>query len=180
MSANRTSRRLSGHTGMTLIELCIVIVILGILLTVAVAALTHARVAANEASAIATLRTITKAEFAYASECGRGFYAESLTQLGAARPGRSQGFLNEDVGLVNFPERNGYRFNVHAGNGAIPGLEDCNKVGTQTTYYASAIPVAPERTGTRSFATSQSNAIWQQFGTVPPPEPFGAPSEYVR
>lgn len=165
---------------MTLVELCIVIVILGILLTTAVAALAHARVAANESSAIAMLRTITKAQFAFANECGRGHYAGSLEQLGVARPGRDQSYLGEDLGLSETPERNGYRFTVRPGADSESGFKDCNGSPTRTTFYASAVPVAAGRTGTRSFATSQSNGIWRRDGATPPAEPFGPPSEYVK
>ena len=172
--------RMRRREGMTLIELCIVIVILGILLVVAVASLQRARMMANESAAIAMMRTITKAQFAYASECGRGFYAPSLAQLGNSRPGRDQSYLAEDIGLVDDPQRSGYRFNVLSGASSVPGLDDCNKIATRTTFYASAVPLALGRTGTRSFATTQSNGIWQRPGSVPPTEPFGAPSEYVR
>ena len=174
------SARLRSREGMTLIELCIVIVILGILLVVAVASLQRARMMANESSAIAIMQTINKAQFAYASECGRGHYAPALTQLGGTRPGRDQSYLAEDIGLANFPERNGYRFNVRGGANSIAGLPDCNGAATRTTYYASAVPVALSRTGSRSFASSQANGIWQMSGAVPPVEPLGPPSEYVR
>jgi prepilin-type N-terminal cleavage/methylation domain-containing protein len=180
MSAHPVPVRVRGRQGMTLIELCIVLVILGILLVVAVASLQRARMMANESSAIAMLRTITKAEFAYASECGRGHYAPSLATLGSARPGRNQSYLSEDIGLVDMPERNGYRFNILPGLDSNPGLDDCNKIGTRTTFYASATPLALGRTGSRAFATSQSNGIWQRPGSVPPSQPFGPPSEYVR
>jgi prepilin-type N-terminal cleavage/methylation domain-containing protein len=180
MNDRRVYARRDPESGMTLIELCIVIVILGILLVVAVASLQRARMMANESSAIAMMRTITKAEFAYASECGRGHYAPSLAQLGNSRPGRDQSYLAEDLGLVDMPERNGYRFNVLPGLDSIPGLEDCNKISTRTTFYATAVPLALGRTGSRSFATSQSNGIWQRPGSVPPSQPFGSPSEYVR
>jgi len=168
------------EAGMTLIELCIVIVILGILLVVAVASLQRARMMANESSAIAIMQTINKAQFAYASECGRGHYAPSLTQLGGTRPGRDQSYLAEDIGIANYPQRNGYTFNVRGGANSIPGLPDCNGAATRTTYYASAVPLVIGRTGSRSFGTSQANGIWQMQGLVPPTEPLGPPSEYVR
>ncbi|HKC56711.1 MAG TPA: prepilin-type N-terminal cleavage/methylation domain-containing protein [Vicinamibacterales bacterium] len=180
MNGHTAFDRLRSRQGMTLIELCIVIVILGILLVVAVASLQRARMMANESSAIAILQTINKAQFAYASECGRGHYAASLTQLGGTRPGRDQSYLAEDIGIANFPQRNGYTFNVRGGAASIPGLSDCNNAATRTTYYASAVPSALSRTGSRSFATSQANGIWQTQGGVPPTEPLGPPSEYVR
>jgi prepilin-type N-terminal cleavage/methylation domain-containing protein len=173
-------RALRGRQGMTLVELCIVIVILGILLVVAVASLMRARVVANESSAMAMLRTITKAQLGFYAECGRGFYATSLTQLGTARPGRDQSYLAEDIGLVDFPLRNGYRFNVRPAADAMPGLSDCNGRATRTSYYASAVPVALGRTGDRSFATSQTNGLWAIAGVVPPTEPLGPPAQFAH
>jgi prepilin-type N-terminal cleavage/methylation domain-containing protein len=180
MTSHVRFARLRGRQGMTLIELCIVLVILGILLVVAVASLMRARVVANESAAIGILRTITKAQFAYYAECGRGGYALSLSQLGTTRPGRDQSYLAEDIGLVDFPQRNGYRFNVRPAADALPALSDCNGAPTRTTYYASAVPVALGTTGSRAFATSQSNSLWAAAGVVPPTEPFGAPAQMVH
>ena len=64
--------------GMTLVELCIVIVILGILLVTAVAGFGRARVSSNEASAIASVRAIYSAQFSFAAGCGQGGYATTL------------------------------------------------------------------------------------------------------
>lgn len=180
MSAQGGFVRLRSREGMTLIELCIVIVITGILMVMGAASLMRARVVANESSAMAMLRTITKAQFAFYAECGRGFYAVSLTQLGTARPGRDQSYLAEDIGLVDTPQRNGYKFNVRPAADAMAGLTDCNGQATRTTYYASAVPVGLGRTGDRSFATSQSNTIWAIAGVVPPTEPLGPPAEFVH
>jgi prepilin-type N-terminal cleavage/methylation domain-containing protein len=92
------ARRCRDTSGMTLIELCVVIGIIGILSGLAVASLKRAKLAANEADAMGALRTITKAQFAYAVNCGRGSYATSLLTLGAKTSSRLQGFLNEDLG----------------------------------------------------------------------------------
>jgi len=180
MTSHMRLARLRSRQGMTLIELCIVLIILGILLVVAVASLMRARVVANESSATAVLRTITKAQLAFYAECGRGFYAVSLTQLGSPRPGRSISYLAEDIGLVDNPQRNGYRFSVRAGVDATAGFTDCGGGATKSMYYASAVPLALGRTGDRSFATSQSNAIWGIAGVVPPSEPFRAPAQLIH
>ena len=172
--------RLRSRRGMTLIELCIVLIILGILMVGAVASLMRARVVANESSATAMLRTITKAQLAFYAECGRGFYALSLTQLGSPRPGRNVSYLAEDISLVDYPQRNGYRFSVRPAADAMPGTSDCGGSATRTTYYASAVPIALGRTGDRSFATSQSNAIYATAGVVPPMEPLGPPAQLVH
>ncbi len=174
-------RRLSrGERGMTLVELCIVIVILAIILSIAVASLLRARVSANEAAAIGAMRTINSAQFAYASGCGSGSYATSLVVLGTKPPGNSQGYVSEDLGSAPTVQRSGYLFNVRAGAAAVATPPDCNGVVAQTNYYASAVPAALGQTGTRAFATTQRAGIWYTPGAIPPPEPFGAPSQLVN
>ena len=174
------TRHDDSERGMTLIELLIVIIILGILLTVAVAALFRARVSSNEASAVAGLRAVYSAQFSYTAGCGRGSYATRLTDLTAPPPGGTEGYLSPDLGGSNNPERNGYRFNLRPAVGGMPGLPDCHGSPTQTRYYASSVPVALNSTGYRSFAVNQGGAIWQADGGIPPNEPFGPPAEIVK
>ena len=166
--------------GMTMIELLIVIVVLGILLTVAVAGLSRARVSSNEASAIAGLRAIYSAQFSYTAGCGSGGYATTLGELSRIPPGGGQGYLALELAGSEVPERNGYRFSLGPGNGGVAGPPDCHGAATQTRYYASTVPVVPVTTGTRSFAITQAGSIWQAQGAAPPAEPFGPPSQIVR
>jgi prepilin-type N-terminal cleavage/methylation domain-containing protein len=173
------ARRCRDRSGMTLIELCVVIGIIGILFGLAVASLKRAKLAANEADALGALRTITKAQFAYAVNCGRGSYATSLLTLGAKTSSRLQGFLNEDLGSSETVTRDGYTVHVQIGLGAEPGLPDCMGRDTYTSYYATAYPVELGKTGTRAFATNQGGAIWQRLAALPPPEPFGPPTSEV-
>ena len=106
--------------------------------------------------------------------------AAASTAQSTARPGRNLSYLADDLGLANTPERNGYRFEVRPGADGIPGISDCTGAATRTDYYASAAPTVLGRTGSRSFATSQSNTIWAIDGRVPPAEPFGPPAKYVH
>ena len=177
MSTHQRFARFNGRLGMTLVELCIVIGILGVLLVLAVATLKRARLAANEANAIGALRTVTKAEFAYAADCGRGNYATSLVVLGQKPPHTVQGYLNADLGSQPIARISGYYVNVRKGAGMDDSRADCLGNGTATGYYAVAVPIDPGKSGRRAFATSQTNAVWQLYGNAPPPEPFGAPAE---
>ena len=173
-------RRSRGSQGMTLIELCVVIGIMGVLFVLAVAAVGRARLAANEAQALGALRTITKAEFAYAADCGHGNYATSLVILGSKPPHMIQGYLNPDLGSTPTAQISGYYVTVRKGAGMDDARNDCLGNQTATGYYAVAVPIQVDKTGRRSFATSQTNALWQMFGNVPPPEPFGPPAEIAH
>ncbi len=166
--------------GMTMMELCIVIAILGILMVVAVTGLNRARLVSNEAGGIGGLRTIHTAQFAYSALCGSGNFAPNLVRLGMPPPAGTQGFLAEDLGSVMMPQRKGYIFNVGPGANAQPGATDCFGMASQTTYYGSAVPELAGTTGSRSFAVNQAGAVWQIQGGTPPAEPFASPAEPVR
>ena len=180
MIANLRLDRFRLQQGMTLIELCVVIGIMGVLFVLAVAAVGRARLAANEAQALGALRTVTKAQFAYAADCGHGNYATSLVVLGQKPPHMVQGYLNKDLGSQLTAQISGYYVTVRRGAVLDDSRNDCMGNQTAPGYYAIAIPIQVDKTGRRSFATSQANAIWQRFGNVPPSEPFGPPAEIAH
>ena len=100
--------------------------------------------------------------------------------LGIKPPGARQGYLSEDLTSAITPQRSGYDINVKDGNGSSPGPADCNMTTTITNFYASAVPVAFGKTGSRAFATSQRNGVYQLAGSTPPPEPFGPPAQLAQ
>jgi type IV pilus assembly protein PilA len=173
-------KSLRSDRGLTMIELCIVILVLAILLVTGVAALLRARMAGNESAAIGAMRTINSAQFAYASACGSGQYATSLPVLAVVPPGNTQGYLSEDLGSSPTPQRSGYVFGMGAGDGGNVGTPDCNGTATMTKYYARAVPFALGQTGDRGFATNQGGAIYWGPQGVAPVEPFGAGDTLVQ
>lgn len=171
--------RHDGAAGFSMVELAIVIGILGILFVMASAMLARARVNSNEASAVASLRTINTAQFAYLNGCGSGFYAASLPILATKVMANSQGYLQDDLGGSATPLRSGYRYAMTLGAGGTQMLADCMGRTTMSSYYLTAVPDVLGDTGSRSFATSEKGPIWQLFGASPPTQPFGPPAEYA-
>ena len=83
--------------GFSLLELLIVVAIIGVIASVAAPGLLRARMAGNEASAIASLRAVNAAQSIFAASCGNGFYAPSLSVLGTPPADGGDGFIIGDA-----------------------------------------------------------------------------------
>jgi type IV pilus assembly protein PilA len=138
--------------GFSLIELLIVVAIILIIAAIAIPNLLRARIAANEASCVASLRTINTANITYNSTYNQ--YASALTNLGPVTPGQSPTSATADLldsvlaptGGVNAATKSGYDFTY---NGAAANVG----------YTVSAAPHSPNQTGVRYFYTDASGVI---------------------
>ncbi len=150
--------------GFTLIELLIVVAVIGIIAGIAIPGLLRARIAGNEASAIASLRVINSSQQAYMSSCGNGFYASSLLILADPAPVGS-GFISPDLGSAAIIDKSGYRLTMQEGSEATTAVRNgCNPLGTAanlfSSYYASNAPLVGGQTGTRWFWTNATGALY--------------------
>lgn len=112
--------------GFTLVEIMIVVAIIALLAAIAIPNLLRPRVAANEASAQATLRTLSTAAESYAAS-NSGDYPTAITDLTGATPK----YLNEDY---TSGTRQGYAFTCSwatTGYTCSGNASRCNTTGTK-------------------------------------------------
>ena len=132
--------------GFSLIELLIVVAIILIIAAIAIPNLLRSKMAANEASAVATIRTLNTSAVAYSTTYGS--YPTALTDLGpASTPSSTAADLIDSV-LANDPAtKSGYTF-VWTSSGS-----------PVSSYTLVATPVTQGVTGQRGFFTNQSGVI---------------------
>ena len=151
--------RLRKEKGFSLIELLIVVAIILIIAAIAVPNLLRSRMAANESSAAAGLRTITTANITYSSTYNVG-YAGTLTALGpkvGASPTSADADLLDGVlgSTVQPAVKSGYKFIYLPGpTGATPTTTAPN--ATFTTF---ATPISLGSSGQSGFCVDQTNVV---------------------
>ena len=155
--------------GFTLIELLVVVGVIGVIGAIAIPSLMRARINADEAAAIATLRAVNSAQSSYLATAGGGGYAALLATLATPCPHTRQGFLGPDL-AVDPSVKSGYRFALAAASGSVVGALDCNATPTRTGFYSTAVPLDAGISGHRAFASTAEGTIFVDVGGVPPTE----------
>ncbi len=142
--------------GFSLIELLIVVAIILIIAAIAIPNLLRSRIAANEASAVGSLRTINTAEISYSSTYPAAGYATALTVLASpsATPANCSQPLSTAACLIDDTlaaastaanAKSGYYFTI---------ATDAN-VG----YTLLGTPKAQGNTGVKNFYTDATAVI---------------------
>lgn len=148
------SRKL--NQGFSLIELLIVVAIILIIAAIAIPNFLRARMAANESSAVASVRTVKTAEITYSSAYPTIGYAAQLIDMGGATPctpsSTSACILDDPVANAGTGTagKSGYVFSA-------VGISTAG--GNNDSFVVGAAPASPGITGVRLFCTTADNAM---------------------
>ena len=137
-------------------ELMIVVTILLILAAIEIPNLMLSRMAANQAAAVANLRTIEAAEITYAVTYNHG-YSATLSQLGPSGQPASEQAADLIDGVLSGGLKGGYSYLY------VPGPVVNGRV---ETYTLKAVPSAPCATGVEYYSldpASHSSVLTQNL-----------------
>ncbi len=127
----------SKRKGFTLVEIMIVVAIIVLLAAIAIPNLLRARLNANEATAIATMRTFSTAMESYRAAQSPPSYPSALTNLNTSNPP----YIDSVLASGN---KSGYSFTLSAGT---------------NTYSVVATPQTVNVTGSRNFFVDASGVV---------------------
>jgi prepilin-type N-terminal cleavage/methylation domain-containing protein len=135
--------------GFSLIELLIVVAIILIIAAIAVPSYLHARIEANESSAVGSVRTVNTAEIAYNSAYPTVGYASTLSSLGGSScaPASETGACIIDTVLAS-GVKSGYTFSLGGAFGT-----------PNSSYQLVATPNVWDVTGIRYFCSFQDAVV---------------------
>ena len=151
--------------GFSLIELLIVVAIILIIAAIAIPNLLRSRMAANETSAVGSLRTINTSNVTFFTTYGVG-YALTYSQLGPAAAGACPTPTATNSCLIDFQlvsavdaahAKSGYFF-TYAGIGAAPNVSAYTVNGDTTASG-----------GNRAFFSDESGVIRQKTSSISGP-----------
>ncbi len=120
-----------------------------ILAAIAIPNLLRARMAANEASAVASIRAVNNAEIAYREAYPSVGFACTLESLGGTGMARSAEHSQLIDDVLAAGHKHGYRFAV----------ENCVNTETEHKYQVIAFPQSPHQSGIRTFCSDESGVI---------------------
>ena len=154
--------------GFSLIELLIVVAIILIIAAIAIPNLLRAKISANEASAVGSVRNIVTAETSYQAAYPQYGYVTTLVNLGpnggpgcpsAPDPVAGACLLDSQLGGGAVAVKSG--FNFEADGDAPVANPNAPPANTITAFTISAWPANYNKTGVRSFCAGDDGVLRQ-------------------
>jgi prepilin-type N-terminal cleavage/methylation domain-containing protein len=166
MHAETPIRRLKAQAGFSLIELLIVVAIILIIAAIAIPNLLRARIAANESSAAASVRSIATAEIAYNAAYPTLGYAAALANLGGPATGCTPSSVTACIidNVLSNGNKSGYTF-------LATGFAQGGSVNV--TFVGSSAPLSFNLSGVRNFCIITDGVLRSNPGAaggVPAPD----------
>jgi type IV pilus assembly protein PilA len=159
-------------SGFSLIELLIVVAIILIIAAIAIPNLLRSRMAANEASAVGSIRTMNTAAITFNSTYGDGFPPTLATLGGTGAVTCKNSELLDTV--LSSGAKSGYNFALRPGIVAVLAASvpaGCTG-GFTDGYVVTATPQTVGTTGQRAFCSDASGVIrFNPTGVVAPAPP---------
>ncbi|MBZ5503006.1 MAG: prepilin-type N-terminal cleavage/methylation domain-containing protein [Acidobacteriia bacterium] len=150
--------------GFSLIELLIVVAIILIIAAIAIPNLLRAKIAANQSSAAASLRTLGSASVMYSSTYGDGF-PTTMAQLSYNATPNCDAASLIDATLAS-GSKSGYSFLLTAGTNLVTSIpKGCTAAGASDMFIFNANPVTTS-TGTVYYCNDASNVIRQSNAAI--------------
>jgi type IV pilus assembly protein PilA len=140
-----------GYMGIAFIPFMLIIA------AIAIPNLLRSRMAANEASAVGSVRTYNVAIASYAAKCAQQGFPLSAQQLGPGAGDCNHADLLDTILASQRPVKSGYVFQYH------PGATDAD--GHVTAYVISADPAVQNQTGIRHFYSDETQVIRFELST---------------
>jgi prepilin-type N-terminal cleavage/methylation domain-containing protein len=142
-------KNMKANKGFTLIELLIVIAVIAILAAIAIPNLLSSRKAANESSAISSLRTLVSAQETFRARSASHLYASSLTGANTVALFVADGDAANLIDPVLATGiKSGYTFSAPVSTDAFAN-----------TYGFTAAPTTVGSSGDRFFSVDQTGVI---------------------
>jgi prepilin-type N-terminal cleavage/methylation domain-containing protein len=140
------SQMRNAQKGFSLIELLIVVAIILIIAAIAIPNFLHSKMAANQSSAVGSMRSLNTACVSYSTNYGQ--FPSALTNLGPVASGTAPSSTSSDLidSVLASGSKSGYTFAYTAGASA-------------QSYSITATPIMPASSGQNMYFTDQSGVI---------------------